>query len=83
MSVLMFKVFMLASLIVPAQTLAQHRSISEANLQVAPPSPPNSSRRRGPAGGRKLFFPRRSSTTRRSPGVWSCRLPGRGAAGWS
>ena len=40
MSVLMFKVFMLASLVVPAQTLAQHRSISGANLQVAPPSPP-------------------------------------------
>ena len=40
MSVLMFKVFMVASLIVPAQTLAQHRSISGANLQVAPPSPP-------------------------------------------
>jgi hypothetical protein len=40
MSVLMFKVFMIASLLVPAQTLAQHRSIPEANLQVTPPSPP-------------------------------------------
>lgn len=40
MSVLMFKVLMIASLLVPAQTLAQHRSIPEANLQVTPPSPP-------------------------------------------
>lgn len=40
MSVLMFKVLMIASLLVPVQTLAQHRSIPEANLQVTPPTPP-------------------------------------------